>query len=124
MNEYIRISGHRKYAVREHTVIVEKVLGKRLPSEAEVHHVDGNKSNNSHSNLVVCPDIPYHKLLHRRTEALAACGNANWIKCRFCKQYDAPENLTVTTRKTKKQNGVLLAYHRACNLADQKRYRA
>lgn len=79
--------------ITEHKVIVEKVLGKSLGESVEIHHVDGNGQNNSHANLVVCPDHAYHALLHRRQRALDACGNANWLKCVFCKQYDAPEKL-------------------------------
>lgn len=121
MNEYIRISGHRKYATREHTVIAEKVLGKKLPSDAEVHHVDGDKSNNAHHNLVICPDSAYHKLLHRRQKALNTCGNANWIKCTFCKIYDDPKNLTVTKRNTH-SGTTLLAYHKSCNTEANHKY--
>ena len=75
---------------------VEKVMGKPLPFKAEIHHVNGDTNNNSNSNLVVCNDQAYHKLLHRRIRALIACGHANWRKCKFCKVYDAPENLYIS----------------------------
>jgi len=55
--------------VREHIVIAEKVLGKRLPPNACIHHVDGNKTNNNKDNLVVCEDKGYHNLLHARLRA-------------------------------------------------------
>ena len=121
MNEYIRISGHRKYATREHTVIAEQVLGKKLPLDAEVHHVDGDKGNNAHHNLVICPNSAYHHLLHRRQKAFNACGNASWIKCGVCKQYDDPNNLTVTMRSVR---GCLtqLAYHKSCNTKVHRKY--
>lgn len=77
----------RKY---EHVRIAEAALGKPLPVGAQVHHVDVNSGNNSPSNLVICPDAEYHWLLHVRTRALDACGNANWRKCVLCKQYDDP----------------------------------
>src|SRR5882672_9646293 len=83
----------------EHVLIVEKVLGKKLPEEAEVHHVDGNKSNNDPKNLVVCPDSAYHKLLHQRQRALDACGHADWLKCQRCLQYDDPKNMYLFPRK-------------------------
>lgn len=99
---------------REHTEIAENALGKKLPDGACVHHADMNKTNNAQENLVICPDHAYHKLLHRRTDAFNACGNANWVKCCHCKQYDDPVSLTVTNRKV---NGIVvpLSYHKSCN---------
>lgn len=89
---YIGQDGVRKSrAVR----IVEAVLGYSLPCGTEVHHVDGNPSNDISSNLVVCPSKEYHWLLHRRQRALDACGNANWYKCKYCNTYDEPSNLTI-----------------------------
>jgi len=66
----------------EHVRIVEKVLGKSLPSKAHVHHIDGNKLNNENRNLVVCPDNAYHMLIEARTRAYNACGHADWRKCK------------------------------------------
>jgi len=64
----------------------EKVVGRPLKTTEDVHHhTDGT--------LVICEDESYHKLLHIRTAALAACGHANWRKCCRCNEYDSPENL-------------------------------
>lgn len=82
--------GKSKY---EHQAIVEKAIGRRLPSTARIHHVDENRLNNSPSNLVVCPNDAYHRLLHLRTEALNASGNANFRKCTHCQKWDDPSNL-------------------------------
>lgn len=63
--------GYRRHSIkginiREHILVAAKALGKPLPIGAVVHHVDGNKSNNKTSNLVICPNDAYHKLLHKR----------------------------------------------------------
>jgi hypothetical protein len=57
---------------REHVAIAEQVLGRPLPKGACVHHIDGNKANNSHDNLVICENQTYHFLLHSRAKLLAA----------------------------------------------------
>lgn len=77
----------------EHVLVAERILGKRLPAGAEIHHIDGNKRNNTPSNLVICPSREYHLLLHMRERALNACGNASWRHCYYCKEYDALSNL-------------------------------
>lgn len=96
----------RQESEYEHRILAQRVLGRPLPPKAEVHHVDGDRNNNTPSNLVICPDHAYHALLHLRTEALKATGNANSRKCTFCKRWDVPENLIAT-----RQNS---ARHRAC----------
>ena len=73
--------------IREHTVIAEAVLGKKLPAGAAVHHVDGDKGNNCKNNLVICQDRAYHALLHVRAKALAACGDVNKRFCSVCKEW-------------------------------------
>lgn len=89
--------------VLEHIVIAEKALGKPLPKRAEVHH-HGEKDDNTQ--LVICQDRSYHRLLHQRINAIRACGHVNWRKCKYCKQYDKPENLYIG-------NGHV--YHQSCN---------
>lgn len=76
-----------------HIEKAEKALGKQLPANAVVHHVDYDKENSANDNLVICPDQKYHMLIHARTDAYNTCGNANHRKCLFCKQYDDPANM-------------------------------
>lgn len=83
-----RNTGPRRY---EHQRVAEKALGKPLPPKAEVHHVDENKRNNDPINLVICPDHSYHSLLHSRAKALEQSGNANNLRCVYCKKWDPPE---------------------------------
>ena len=82
-----------------HLIIAEQVLGRPMPKGAGVHHVDGDGHNNAHRNLVIYPTQAYHLLLHKRQRAFNGCGNANWIKCDLCKQWDDPTNLRLSQGK-------------------------
>lgn len=113
-SKYRWVSNDNGQGVPVHTVIAEKVLGKKMPKGAEIHHVDGNGHNNAHENLVVCPSDAYHKLLHVRTKALEACGNADWLKCVRCGKYDAPENLYLYIPKDQSSPR---GEHRKCHAA-------
>lgn len=70
--------------IREHIIVAERAIGKRLPLGAVVHHIDGDKANNEPSNLLICESSAYHTLLHRRLRAYRATGNPNSRRCIFC----------------------------------------
>jgi hypothetical protein len=106
---YIAIAKNGKKK-QEHVLIVEALLGHELPKGAEVHHWDGNRANNANTNLLVCPSKAYHKMIHTRQDALAACGNASYRKCPFCKTYSDPE--TMSHNKSSRYY-----YHQACKSA-------
>ena len=86
---------HEKDGVRyrEHVAIAEAALGRKLPLGAVVHHADENPLNNDPTNLVICPSVKYHKLLHMRLSAIKACGNPSWRKCPYCGKHDDPERM-------------------------------
>lgn len=86
-------------------LLAEKALGKRLPPGIEVHHFDEDPSNDF-KNLVICENVSYHRLLHRKKKASDACGNANWRKCYLCQKHDDPKNLKFTKKD--------LPYHKTC----------
>jgi len=107
------VGGVRTY---EHVRKAGAALGKKLPQKAHVHHVDYDPGNNENTNLVICPDAAYHRLLHRRTDALNACGNPNWSPCRLCKQYDDPANMY-------HRPGTADHTHRACRYKYKQKWR-
>ena len=73
-----RCKGYKEITVspgnskRLHVALAEKALGKPLPKGAQVHHMNGTKEGP----IVICQDAAYHKLLHVRMRALAACGRS------------------------------------------------
>ena len=89
---YVYRGGVKVYLHKE---AAEKTLGRPLPEEAQIHHVDENPANYRNDNLVICQDDAYHKLLHQRLRAYRACGDANWLRCVLCHEYDAPEKIKV-----------------------------
>ena len=92
---------HNNY-VLEHILKAEKALGKPLPPGVHVHHANGTRDSGE---LVICQDAAYHKLLHQRMRAKAACGHVHWRKCEYCKRYDEPTKLHI---------GKGHVYHHAC----------
>lgn len=69
--------------VLEHVLVAEKVIGKFLPAQAVIHHVNENTADNRNKNLVVCENQAYHMALHGRLRILRGGGNP-WTD-RFCK---------------------------------------
>lgn len=66
--KYITVDGEQ---IAEHIYLAQKALGKKLPKDAVVHHMNGNGTDNYiRLNLVICPDRAYHNLLHARMRAI------------------------------------------------------
>ena len=73
--------------VFEHIVVAESALGSTLLKKHVVHHVDGDKLNNSNNNLVICEDQRYHMLIHARARVLSHGANPNTHgMCCACKK--------------------------------------
>lgn len=72
--------------VYEHILIAEKALGYYLELPHIVHHHDEIGWHNENTNLVICEDIAYHKLLHQRMRVIKAGGDPNTDKmCGICR---------------------------------------
>lgn len=54
-------------SVKEHIIIMERILGRKLKKGECVHHIDGNRHNNSPDNLQLMT-IGEHSRLHRLKE--------------------------------------------------------
>lgn len=89
------------------TVKASTALGNPIPKGAEVHHYKDE--------LVICQDLPYHRLLHARQRAYQGCGDVHKRKCTFCKQWDELQNL--------KTNKIGAFWHTRCASEYSRQYR-
>lgn len=97
-NGYLIYTGGPHAKKFEHVVIAEKALGRPLPKNAVIHHVNEIRSDNSSGNLVICQDQAYHMLLHLRAKAVKAGYPPYYRCCSFCMKYDGPANLVIDER--------------------------
>lgn len=71
----------------EHIRKAEIALGRSIPKGVEVHHIDENPANNENSNLVLCQDHGYHRILHTRMAIVRAGGDPRMDKrCSACQE--------------------------------------
>ena len=108
--------------VREHIILAEKALGKPLPDGVQIHHCGETDDN---SKIVICENQNYHRLLHLRADAYRDCGNANYRKCKFCQEYDDPDNnMYVKQYVSNGQINGWNCYHRECSAEYDRKRRA
>ncbi len=105
--------------VSEHVLIAEKAMGRFLELKHPVHHFDINPANNANRNLVVCEDQAYHKLLHQRQSAMAACGNPDALQCDICHKFERQAEIRVYSYRGPGRYG----RHLSCNRAHARKYR-
>ena len=97
-NYYIGNTGYSKIKVNGkdkllHRWIAESVLGRELKSTKVVHHLNYDKLDCRKTNLLICQDQSYHKLIHARTDMLNKGVNPNTHHiCSSCKQSKLKES--------------------------------
>lgn len=83
---YIRIHKEGGGYILEHRLIVESALGRPLLSSEVVHHVDGDKANNSLNNLFVTSQ-PEHMRLH-----VSGKWSRDYDSCQDCDTSESPHD--------------------------------
>ena len=64
-NGYVFVRTGKGRREREHVLIAERILGRRLKKNEHVHHINGIKTDNRNENLLICTRS-YHIELHWR----------------------------------------------------------
>ena len=57
--------------IAEHRLVKETELGRYLSAEEVLHHLDGDKQNNSPENLILFPNQNAHRRYHAKLERLS-----------------------------------------------------
>ena len=92
--------------------MMEKVLNRPILSSEAIHHINGDKTDNSVGNLMVFKTHGMHRSYHERLKAYDASGHYDWRKCPICHKFDDPQNMTV--RSVKGVPNKAKAYHKKC----------
>jgi IS30 family transposase len=64
-NGYVTVTSGKYERRKQHTMVAENALGRRLKRGECVHHINCDKTDNRPQNLLICT-ISYHQALHRR----------------------------------------------------------
>ena len=56
----------KHYGKHEHRIVAEQILGRKLLPGEVVHHIDGNKRNNTPENILILKSQSEHAKLHVR----------------------------------------------------------
>lgn len=56
---------------KEHRILMELLVGRRLSRKEIVHHIDGDKTNNKETNLLLCSGDFDHRKVHGQLERIS-----------------------------------------------------
>jgi hypothetical protein len=87
---------NNKGYVREHILVMEKALRRRILPSEHIHHIDGSRQNNDPGNLLIFQTNAMHVAYEARLRAFKSSGNYEWRQCGLCHKYDSPKNLIIT----------------------------
>lgn len=79
-NGYVEITMGENKGRMEHCVIIERMVGRRMFANECVHHIDGNRANNSESNLKLMTrseHAKYHAKTNHKTRGRDSNGRFN-----------------------------------------------
>lgn len=80
----------------EHRVIAEQKIGRPLRNGEVVHHLDGNKRNNSPDNLQVLPSRAEHSRIHAKD-----IPRAKVTHCKYGHEF-TPDNIGLTPKGSRR----------------------
>ena len=100
--------------VREHILVLEKAFKRPILPMESIHHINGDRADNSIGNLILFTTNGMHIRFHARLRAFGACGHYDWRQCRFCHQYDDPNNMIIRGS----------AHHKKCHTEYERKRRA
>lgn len=106
---------------RIHRIVAENALGKPLPATAVVHHHDRNPLNNANSNLVICENQAYHRMLHARMRVFYAGGDPNTEG--FCSSCRSVKPVSDFHKSTANSSGIQYTCKRCMSTNGQERKR-
>lgn len=81
----ISVAGYHRIKIngktyKTHRLVVEKAIGRKLLPTEIIHHIDGNKLNNSIENLLICTSPIAHKQFHKKQHIVD--GKKQCLKCK------------------------------------------
>lgn len=113
---YIRNQQHKRTNnsgyMLEHILVMEKYLKRKVLLTEAIHHIDGDKSNNSIGNLMLFKTHGMHHAYEARLRRFKECGRWDLKICCICHKYDYPANMTNTTHSR--------SWHKKCKAEHEK----